>query len=76
MLLSVLPALLFYSLTYQSKLLPRFIAIWGFIAIPFMMSSMILNLFDLPSSSLLLAPFGLNQLFLAVWLVVKGFNTN
>ncbi|WP_460943082.1 hypothetical protein [Spirosoma daeguense] len=33
----------------------------------------LLDMFDLPPSNLLLAPLALNQLFLAAWMLAKGF---
>jgi len=72
-----LGALLFYYLLYQSKLLPRFISVWGLIAAVLIL---ILNLLSLNfeagiSIGLILAlPIILNEIFLGIWLIVKGFN--
>jgi hypothetical protein len=72
-----LGALLFYYLLYQSKLLPRFISVWGFIGAVLIL---ILNLLSLNleigiSIGMVLAlPMILNEIFLGIWLIVKGFN--
>ena len=74
----VLGAMLFYSLLYQSKLLPRFIAIWGLVAAVLIL---ILNLLSLKleigiGPGLIFAlPMILNEIFLGIWLIVKGFNS-
>ena len=73
-----LGALLFYSLLYQSELLPRFIAVWGLIAIIMILTLNVLitiNLEVSTSTSLIFAlPIILNEIFLGIWLIAKGFN--
>jgi hypothetical protein len=73
----ILAALILYYVLYQSKLLPRFIPIWGFIAIAAIIAA---NLIEVPDfaegfhpAQLLVLPIILNELFLAIWLIVKGF---
>jgi hypothetical protein len=67
-----LAALLLYFLLYKSKLVPRFISIWGFIAVILLL---ILNLVEIDSGAgiLLALPIILNEIFLGIWLIVKGF---
>jgi len=71
-------ALIFYFALYQSKLLPRWISIWGLIAILLMMTSAFLAMFavELPDTifGLLVIPIGVQEMVMAVWLIVKGFN--
>ena len=71
-------ALIFYVALYQSKLLPRWISIWGLIAIVMMMTSALLAMFavELPDAifGLLVVPIGVQEMVMAVWLIVKGFN--
>jgi hypothetical protein len=73
----VLSALTLYYLLYQSKLLPRFIPIWGFIAVAALIAANLLPLPDLTEgfhpAQLLFLPIVLNELFLGIWLIVKGF---
>ncbi|MBS1508099.1 MAG: DUF4386 domain-containing protein [Bacteroidetes bacterium] len=72
-LVSCLPFTLFYLLMFSLKLIPRFISIWGFIAIALMAYVTLMLMFDKEASLLLLVPMGLNQLVLVGWLLVKGF---
>jgi hypothetical protein len=75
----VLGALMFYSLLYQSKLIPRWISGWGLIAaIPYLVAGF-LFLFGLTNDksaldSVLRLPLGLQEMVLAVWLIARGFN--
>jgi hypothetical protein len=72
-----LGALLFYSLLYQSKLLPRFISVWGLIAtaLIIILNFLSLNMEISISIGLIFAlPIILNEIFLGIWLIVKGFN--
>ena len=73
-LVSGLPFSVFYYLLFKTKLVPRFISIWGFIATVMMVIAVLLMIFDRSSSMMLFIPMGLNQIFLAGWLIVKGFN--
>ena len=74
-----LGALLFYYLLYQSKLLPRFISVWGLIGVALILT---LNLLSLSlevgiSIGLIFAlPIISNEIFLGIWLIVKGFNSS
>ena len=68
-----LGGLMFYYLLYQSKLIPRWLSVWGFIgAILFPVAW--LSLFGPTISGPFLLPLVLNEMVLAVWLIVKGFN--
>jgi len=73
-----LGALMFYYLWYQSKLIPRFISVWGLIgAILYLAYGLLGMLGHSPFSTiplLLQLPLAVNEMFLAVWLIVKGFN--
>ena len=71
-------ALIFYFALYQSKLLPRWISVWGMIAAVMMVTSAVLAMFvvELPDSvfGLLVVPIALQEMVMAVWLIIKGFN--
>lgn len=71
--------LLYYIIFYRTKLVPRWISGWGLVAAILNMLSALLVMYGL------IAPFGTEQLILnlpmlpqelvlAVWLIVKGFN--
>ena len=68
-------ALVFYYLLYQSKLVPRWISVWGAIAAILLI---LVNLGEVTGivapSMILYLPIILNELVLAIWLIVKGFN--
>ena len=73
-----LGALLFYSLLYQSRLLPRFISVWGLIGVVLILALNLLSTSGLEVGigiGLVLAlPIILNEVFLGIWLIVKGFD--
>ncbi len=74
-----LGALMLYYLFYQSKLIPRWISVWGFIAITLHLATGFLIIFQLmsPFSTIDLVmnfPIFLQEMVMAVWLIVKGFN--
>jgi hypothetical protein len=74
-----LGALMLYYLFYQSKLIPRWISGWGFIAILLHLVTGFLILFHLQSpfstiNIVMNLPIFLQEMVMAVWLIVKGFN--
>lgn len=74
-----LAALLLYYLLYQSKLVPRFISVWGFIGVVLiltlnlLLTSSLLEI-DVTTGLIFALPIMTNEIFLAIWLIVKGFN--
>jgi hypothetical protein len=74
-----LGGMMYYSVFFQSKLIPQWLAGWGFIAVALSLASALLSLFGRvvpfsPVSVLLNLPIGVQEMVLAVWLIVKGFN--
>jgi len=73
-----LGALLLYSSLYQSKLLPRFIPIWGLVAAMLILTLNLLSAFGLELgmgiSMVFALPIILNEIFMGIWLIAKGFN--
>lgn len=67
--------LLFCALLYQSKLVPGFVAIWGFIGYIIFISGTIFELFGYTIGMMLSVPGGLFEIFLSMWLIIKGFST-
>ena len=68
--------ILFYSFTFNKRLLPRFIPIWGLIGLVMLVAGTVYNLFNnnfLPPEVYGI-PLGLNEIFLGIWLVIRGFN--
>ena len=72
----IVGALLFYILLYRTRVIPRFISIWGVLATIILFIITIIKLFgvDLSILNALVLPMILNELFLAFWLIIKGFN--
>ena len=72
-----LAAAMFYYLLYQSKLIPRWLSGWGLIGVPLWLAVSLLIMFGSITESLevfFYLPIGVNEMVLAVWLIVKGFN--
>jgi hypothetical protein len=72
-----LGSLMFYYLLYKSKLIPRWLSVWGIIGATLFLASAFLPLFSYVSSTTLVylhLTGAVNQMVLAVWLIVKGFN--
>jgi len=68
-------AVIFYYLLYQSKLIPRWISVWGVIAAILLILVILLEVTGIISELIILRlPVILNELVLAIWLIVKGFN--
>ena len=74
-----LGALIFYYLLYQTNLIPRWLSGWGLIAIIPYLAAGLLVLFgffgSLSTSEIVLEfPLALQEMVMAVWLIMKGFN--
>jgi len=74
-----LGALMLYTVLYKSKLIPRWISGWGLIAIILHFISGLLHMFGQVSQmsaiqTVLALPIALQEMVMAVWLIVKGFN--
>lgn len=64
-------------LLYRSQLVPRFIAVWGFIAVLLLATGLAIGIGDptrgFQPGQLLVIPIILWELFFATWLIVRGF---
>ncbi|MBE3038940.1 MAG: DUF4386 domain-containing protein, partial [Chloroflexi bacterium] len=72
-------ALMYYYIFYQSRLVPRLISGWGFLGAALSLAAALLTISGLmiPFSTafiLLQLPIAVQEMVLAVWLIVKGFN--
>ena len=67
-------ALLFYYILFRSRLLPRFISVWGIGGVVLIL---ILNLLKIESEwgMVLALPIILNEVFMGIWLIIKGFRS-
>jgi hypothetical protein len=73
-----LAALLLYYFLYRSRLVPRFIPVWGFIGVAALLTWNMLEAFGMSISAgmVFALPMILNEILLGIWLIVKGFNAD
>lgn len=72
----VLGALMYYFVFYRSRLVPRWLAAWGIVAELFMLAACLSALFNhqaVTSYTALALPIAIQEIVLAVWLIVRGF---
>ncbi len=72
-----LGAFMYYYLFFQSRFIPRWLSGFGIVAIILMLAACVLALFSgnlVTSYPPLWAPIAVQEMVLAVWLIVKGFN--
>ncbi len=70
-------ALMYYSLFYRSRLVPRWLSGWGVAGVLLMMIACLSALFThspVTGYTLLILPIAVQEIVLAVWLLVKGFD--
>jgi len=77
---TALGGLIFSYLLYLSKLIPRYLSGLGIIGYAILFLGVTLNMFSLiningGAGMLIYLPGGLFELFLPLWLFVKGFNS-
>jgi hypothetical protein len=69
-------AMCLYLSFYRTRLIPRWLTVWGLIAVIFYMASTLLKFFHMDTGigfylEMVMAP---QEMVMAVWLIVKGFN--
>jgi hypothetical protein len=72
-----LGALMYYTLFFQTRLIPRWLSGFGIVAIILMTAACLLALFSgnrITSYIPLAAPIAVQEIILAVWLIAKGYN--
>lgn len=73
MIIFSLGAFMFYYLLYRSKLIPRWLSGWGLIGSIIYLVTGVTAMFG-TITTLVLLPLGLQEMVMAVWLIIKGFN--
>jgi hypothetical protein len=75
-----LTALMLNAVLYQSRLVPRFISVWGILAAMLLLTGAVVDVFGLLSGIsrsalevILTVPIAANEIVLALWLIIKGF---
>lgn len=75
-----LGAMMFYAVLYQSNLIPRWLSVWGLIGVTLHLMAMgVGGIFTLTSGPLPLQdvfafPILVQEMVMAGWLIVRGFN--
>lgn len=68
-----LGSLFFCFLLYQTRLVPRTLAVWGFAGYAVFLTGALLEIFGFGVGLLLSVPGGLFEVCFGIWLMVKGF---
>ena len=71
-----LSALILNYLLYQSKLVPRWLSVWGLAGAALSLATYLLKYFGIDLSDIAFLPIGVQEMVFAVWLIVKGFNSS
>lgn len=75
LLIYCLGAWSFYGLLYFSKIVPGFISLWGLVGVTLLFIEIMANIFNTTAGGILIMmPLGLNEVFIGLWLIFKGFN--
>ena len=77
----LLGAVMYYYLLYRTRLVPRWLAGWGLIAVALSLAATVYAGFTqefgfTTVNNVLNIPLGVQEMVLAVWLIVKGFNAS
>jgi hypothetical protein len=78
---TALGGLIFSYLLFQSKLIPRYLSGLGIIGYAMLFLGIVLNMFNIFNINdglgmLIYLPGGMFELFLPIWLFIKGFNSS
>jgi hypothetical protein len=75
-----LGALMYYWIFYQSRLVPRWLSVWGLVGVILGIANGLYDMFGgIPNETISMAldlPIFVQEMVLAIWLIVKGFNTS
>ncbi len=69
-----LGALMIYYIFYKSKLIPRWLSLWGILGAVLYLAVPLAGMFGLVWE-ILYAPLAVQELVLALWLIIRGFNS-
>ena len=71
-----LSALVLNYILYQSKLIPRWLSVWGLVGATLSFATYLLQFFSINLTEFLFLPIAVQEMVFAVWLIVKGFNSS
>ena len=74
----LLGGVMFYTLLYRSRIVPRWITLWGFVGIPLYAAAYLLAMYGViggnsSEQNLLSLPLALQEMVLAIWMIARGF---
>jgi hypothetical protein len=69
-----LGSLMFYYLFYQSRLIPRWLSVWGLAGAVLYLATPLLAMFG-HGFGILMAPLAVVEIVLAVWLIARGLDS-
>ncbi len=69
---------MFYVLLYRSRIVPRWVSVWGLVAIPVYVAADLLAMYGVFAASgtaqvLMFMPLAVQEMVLAVWMIARGF---
>jgi hypothetical protein len=69
---------MFYMLLYRSRIVPRWITLWGLVAIPLYVAADLLAMYGVIGANsseqvLVFMPLAVQEMVLAVWMIARGF---
>lgn len=67
-------SLFFCALLYRCRIVPRFLAAWGFVGYAVFFVGAVLEIAGLPYGIMLSIPGGLFEIAFGIWLIAKGFD--
>ena len=68
-------AVLLYSLLYVTRLVPRWLSVWGLVGAAAVFAFSLLMFYG-GGTKLLAIPIGVQEMVLAGWLIVRGFDVS
>jgi hypothetical protein len=71
-----LSALILNYILYQSKLIPRWLSVWGLVGAALSLGNYVPQFFGINSIEMLFLPIGVQEMVFAVWLIVKGVSSS
>ena len=75
----VIGAVCLYSVLFRARLIPRWISVWGLLAIAVLAGTVVFALFaaELPDwALLLLVPIAVQEMVMALWFIFRGFDVS
>jgi hypothetical protein len=70
---------MYYLVFFRTKLVPRWLSLWGLVAVAMLLTMVALVMFGREPSGMMLVlalPIAAQEMVLALWLIVKGFDPN